>query len=60
MAHAVADPPRPEDPATPPPGQPADRAPPKLRADLVPSIEACCEDSCCYLDWIASRGEARD
>jgi hypothetical protein len=29
---------------------------PSLRGDLCPSIEGCCDDACCYLDWLIGRG----
>jgi len=30
-----------------------------LRSDFCPSIEGCCDDACCYLDWLIGRGEDR-
>lgn len=34
--------------------------PPNLRGDLCPSIEGCCDEACCYLDWlIGRRGDGR-
>jgi hypothetical protein len=42
----------------PAPGRRPLGAPPLLRADLCPSPEACCEEACCYLDWMIDRGDA--
>lgn len=56
-ARPVAAPAPTDAPADPAPPRPE---PPALRADLFPSIESCCEDSCCYLDWMRDRPEPRD
>ncbi len=26
-----------------------------LPADLVPSLESCCDEACCYLEWLQAR-----
>jgi hypothetical protein len=49
-------------PRRPPAGDPRPSAPvpaPRLRADLCPSVEACCDEACCYLDWMIDRGPGR-